>query len=126
MCLLQLIKPTTEIVESSNTQDLPNLFDHGTLEWGEHGEFFYPQGSWNQFPVDTESILRFQNFPQNGQLQSKREMHKLLHTKLTNNKALLNRIGNYIQYSSINHNVKNMHIYVSESLCCIPETNTTL
>lgn len=34
MCLLQLIKPTTEIVESSNTQDLPNLFDHGTLEWG--------------------------------------------------------------------------------------------
>ena len=35
MCLLQLIKPTTEIVESSNTQDLPNLFDHGTLEWGE-------------------------------------------------------------------------------------------
>lgn len=35
MCLLQLIKPTTEIVESSNTQDLPNFFDHGTLEWGE-------------------------------------------------------------------------------------------
>ena len=35
MCLLQLIKPTTETVESSNTQDLPNLFDHGTLEWGE-------------------------------------------------------------------------------------------
>ena len=35
MCLLQLIKPTTETVESSNTQDLPNLFDHGILEWGE-------------------------------------------------------------------------------------------
>ena len=136
----------------------------------EHGEFCYPQGSWNQFPVDTETIFRFQNFPQRGQLQSKSEMHKLLYTKQTDNKVLLYSrkwhptpvllpgkshglrilvgyspwghkesdtterlhftslysIGNYIQYPSINHNVKNMHIYVSESLCCTPETNTTL
>ena len=49
---------------------------------------------------------------------------------------LLYSMGNYIQYPMINHNEKNKrmyiyiythtHIYISESLCCTVEINTTL
>ena len=47
------------------------------------------------------------------------------------NKALLYSIGNYIQYSVINHNgkeyiKKNVYICTTESLCCTVEINTTL
>ena len=57
-------------------------------------------------------------------------------------KQINNNTGNYIQYPVINHNEKeyiyiyiyiyNIYIYIyiyiykTESLCCIPETNTTL
>ena len=34
--------------------------------------------------------------------------------------------GNYIQYLVITYNGKESEKNVSESLCCIPETNTTL
>ena len=54
------------------------------------------------------------------------------------NKILLQSTGNYIQYLVINHNGKEcekekIHTYIyihtytlTESLCCTPETNTTL
>ena len=50
------------------------------------------------------------------------------------NKDLLHSTGNYIQYLVINYNgkepEKNIHkteyICITESLCCTPETNTTL
>ena len=37
--------------------------------------------------------------------------------------------GNYIHYPMINHNGKeyeNIYIYITESLCCTAEVNTTL
>ena len=48
-----------------------------------------------------------------------------------NNKVLRYSTANYIQYSVINHNGKEyekekIYIYIIESLCCTPETNTTL
>ena len=59
--------------------------------------------------------------------------YKLLYIEWINNKALLYRTGNYIQYSVINHNGKEyekecvfIYIYKTESLCCTPEINTTL
>ena len=49
---------------------------------------------------------------------------------LVNNKVLLYNTENYIQYPMINHNgkkyFKNVHIHVTESLCCTAEINTTL
>ena len=45
------------------------------------------------------------------------------------NKMLLSSTGNYIQYPVINHNGQEYEkedICVSESLCCMPESNTTL
>ena len=54
---------------------------------------------------------------------------KLLYTEWINNKVLLYSTGNYIQYLIINHNRKEYekgYIYITESLCCTPETNTTL
>ena len=61
---------------------------------------------------------------------------KLLYMEWINNKVLLYSMGNYIQYPMINHNEKNKrmyiyiyihtHIYISESLCCTVEINTTL
>ena len=46
------------------------------------------------------------------------------------NKVLLYITGNYIQYPMINHNrkeyKKNVHICITESLCCTAEINTTL
>ena len=45
------------------------------------------------------------------------------------NKMLLSSTGNYIQYPVINHNgqeYEKEYICVSESLCCMPESNTTL
>ena len=45
------------------------------------------------------------------------------------NKDLLYSTGNYIQYLVITYNTKgseNKCICITESLCCIPETNTTL
>ena len=48
--------------------------------------------------------------------------YKLLYIKWINKKVLLlYSTGNYIQFPVINHNQKE-----SESLCCTPETNTTL
>ena len=54
---------------------------------------------------------------------------KLLYRKWINNNVLLHSTGNYIQYPVINHNGKEsekLYIYITESLCCTPETNTTL
>ena len=51
---------------------------------------------------------------------------KLLDTDCIN-KALLYSTGNYIQYPLINHNRKEyIYVYITESLCCAPETYTTL
>ena len=49
-------------------------------------------------------------------------------------KVLVYSTGNYIQYPVINHNGKEyekeciyyIYICITESLCCTPETNTTL
>lgn len=48
-----------------------------------------------------------------------------------NNKVLLYSTGNYIQYLVITSKGKEseeeyIYMYVTESLCCIPEANTTL
>ena len=54
---------------------------------------------------------------------------KLLHMEWINNKVLLYRIGNNIQYPEINHNGKEFkkeYIHITESLCCVAEINTTL
>ena len=57
---------------------------------------------------------------------------KLLYVKQINNKVLLYSTGNYIQYPVIIHNGKEyekntyISICITESLCCTPETNTTL
>ena len=52
---------------------------------------------------------------------------KLLYVDWINNKILLYSTGNYIQYPVINYNGKEyIYIYKTESLCCIPETNTAL
>ena len=52
---------------------------------------------------------------------------KLLYTEWINNKVLLYSTGNYIQYPVINHNGKEYEKeYITESLCCTPEINTTL
>ena len=45
------------------------------------------------------------------------------------NKDLLYSTGNYIQYLVITYNGKESekeYIYISESLCCTPETNAIL
>ena len=45
------------------------------------------------------------------------------------NKVLLYSTGNYIQYPVVNNNGKEYKkecICITESLCCTPETNTTL
>ena len=47
--------------------------------------------------------------------------YTLPYIKQINNKDLLYSTGNYIQYLLITYNGKE-----SESLCCIPETNTIL
>ena len=52
---------------------------------------------------------------------------KLSYIGWINNKTLLYITGNYIQYPVINHNGKEYEKeYIYESLCCTPETNTTL
>ena len=58
---------------------------------------------------------------------------KLLYREWINHKVLLYSTGNYIQYPVINHNGKeyekeNVYICkcITESLCCTPESNTTL
>ena len=54
---------------------------------------------------------------------------KLLYTKCINNKVLLSSTGNYTQYPVINHNGKEYekeYIYITDSLCCTAEINTTL
>ena len=48
-----------------------------------------------------------------------------------NNKVLMYSTGNYIQYPMINYSRKEyekeyVYICITESLCCTPETNTTL
>ena len=65
--------------------------------------------------------------------------YKLLCIKQINSKVLLCSTGNYIQYIVINHNGKESekeyidiqihryrYRYITESLCCTPETNTTV
>ena len=49
--------------------------------------------------------------------------YKLLYIKKINDKDLLYSTGNYIQYLVIKYNGKKSEM---ESLCCTPETNTTL
>ena len=56
---------------------------------------------------------------------------KLLYVEWINNKVLLYSTGIYIQYPVINYNGKEYekeceYAYIIESLCCTPETNTTL
>ena len=56
---------------------------------------------------------------------------KLLYTGWINNKILLYSTGDYIHYSVINHNGKEYEkecvcVYVTESLCCTAEINTSL
>ena len=54
---------------------------------------------------------------------------KLLYIGWINNKVLLHSTGNYIQYPGINHNGKEYekeYMYITESLCCTAEINTTL
>ena len=58
---------------------------------------------------------------------------KLVYAEWINNKVLLYSTGNYIQYSVISHNGKEykkvciyMYAYITESLCCTAEINTTL
>ena len=60
---------------------------------------------------------------------------KLLYIEWINSKVLPYSAGNYTQYHVINHNGKEyekeyiyiyIYIYISESLCCTPETNTTV
>ena len=66
----------------------------------------------------------------------------MLYIKYINNKDLLYNTGNYIQHPVINYNGKEyekiymcvcvyiiyiyIYVYVTESLCCMPKTNTTL
>ena len=55
---------------------------------------------------------------------------KLVYTEWIN-KVLLYSTGNYIQYPVINHNGREYEaeyicLCITESLCCAPETNTTL
>ena len=54
---------------------------------------------------------------------------KLLFLGWINNKVLMCSTGNYIQYPMINHNekiFKNVHMCVTESLCCTAEIGTAL
>ena len=54
---------------------------------------------------------------------------KLLFLGRINNKVLMCSTGNYIQYPMINHNekiFKNVHMCVTESLCCTAEIGTAL
>ena len=54
---------------------------------------------------------------------------KLVHIQdWMNNESQMNSTGNYIQYSMINHNGKNIkkQAYITESLCYTAETNTIL
>ena len=54
---------------------------------------------------------------------------KLLYIEWINNKVLLYSTENYIQYPVINRNgteYKKEYIYITESLCCTAEINTTL
>ena len=59
--------------------------------------------------------------------------YKLVHIEWINNTFLLYSIGNYIQYTGINHNGKAyekeyicMCVCVTESLSCMAEINTAL
>ena len=50
----------------------------------------------------------------------------LLYLEYANNKDLLYSTGKYTQYLVITYNGKEsekIYIYITESLCCIPETN---
>ena len=56
---------------------------------------------------------------------------KLLHLEWIYNKVLMYSTGNYTQYPVINHNAKehkkkNVYMYITESLCCTAEIDTTL
>ena len=56
---------------------------------------------------------------------------KVLYTGWKNHKVLLYDTGNYIQYLIISHNgkeyeKKNVHVYITESLCCRAEIGMTL
>ena len=58
-------------------------------------------------------------------------IYTLLYIKQKNNKDLLYNAGNYIQFLVLTNNGKEsdkkyIHIYITESLYCISETNTTL
>ena len=58
-------------------------------------------------------------------------LNEMLIIKTINNKVLLYSTEIYTQYPIINHNgkeykKKNVYICITESLCCTPETDTTL
>ena len=56
--------------------------------------------------------------------------YKLLQTEWMEKEVLLYSTASYIQHRGINHNgkeyKKNVHICITESLCCTAEINTTL
>ena len=55
------------------------------------------------------------------------DIYTLLYIKEVNNKDLLYSTGNYTQYLVVTYNGKEyIYIYITESLRCTPETNTTL
>ena len=54
-------------------------------------------------------------------------INTLPYIKWINNKFLLYKTGDYIQYLIVIYNGKESekeYIYITESLCCTPETNT--
>ena len=62
-------------------------------------------------------------------------IHLLPYIKYITNKDLLYSTGNYTEYFVTTYKVKesdkediylSIYLYISESLCCTPETNTTL
>ena len=62
------------------------------------------------------------------------KMYTLLYIKQITNKDLLYSTRNYTQYLVITYNERETKkrlyiyicVYITESLCCTPETNTTL
>ena len=68
--------------------------------------------------MDKEHVVHIRT----GVLLSHKQLYIIYTDKQTDNS-----IGNYIQYPVKNHNGKgHLYIRITKSLCCTPETNTTL
>ena len=81
---------------------------------------------------DTENKLMVTNGnSEQGEMKQDLGINKytLLYVKQVNGKNLLYSTGNYIQYLVITYNGKESvkeYICITESLCCVLETNTIL